>query len=121
MGMPISVLARGEGARSPEADRAVGAVFRELVGVDAVFSLYKPDSDASRLARGEVRLDECDPDIRVVADRCAEAQELTGGLFDAARPDGRWDPSGLVKSWAAERGSPAAGRGSGGLVPQCRR
>jgi thiamine biosynthesis lipoprotein len=103
MGMPISVLARGDAARSPEADRAVGAVFRELVAVDALFSLYKPDSDASRLARGEIGLDECDPDIRVVADRCARAKELTGGLFDATRPDGTWDPSGLVKGWAAER------------------
>lgn len=103
MGMPISVLARGGEARSPEADRAVGALFRELVGVDAVFSLYKPDSDASRLARGELGLDECDPDMRVVAARCAQAKELTGGLFDATRPDGTWDPSGLVKGWAAER------------------
>jgi thiamine biosynthesis lipoprotein len=116
MGMPISVLARGEGARSPAADRAVGDLFRELVGVDAVFSLYKPDSDASRLARGEVRWDECDPDIRVVADRCAEAKELTGGLFDADRPDGTWDPSGLVKGWAAER---AARRLAGVPVDWC--
>jgi FAD:protein FMN transferase len=103
MGMPISVLARGDAARSPEADRAAGALFRELVGVDAVFSMYKPDSDASRLARGEIGWDECDPDMRVVADRCARAKELTGGLFDPTRPDGTWDPSGLVKGWAAER------------------
>jgi thiamine biosynthesis lipoprotein len=103
MGMPISVLARGDASRSPEADRAVGALFRELVGVDAVFSLYKPDSDASRLARGEIGWDDCHADVRVVADRCARAKELTGGLFDAVTPDGTWDPSGLVKGWAAER------------------
>jgi len=103
MGMPISVLARGDAARSPEADRAAGALFRELVGVDAVFSMYKPDSDASRLARGEIGWEECDPDMRIVADRCARAKELTGGLFDPTRPDGTWDPSGLVKGWAAER------------------
>lgn len=103
MGLPISVLARGDGAQSPEADRAVRAAFRELVDVDAVFSLYKPDSQVSRLGRGEIGWDECDHDVRDVAERCARATELTGGLFDATRPDGTWDPSGLVKGWAAER------------------
>jgi thiamine biosynthesis lipoprotein len=103
MGLPISVLARGDGAQSPEADRAVRAVFRELAQVDTVFSLFKPASEASRLARGEIGWDACHPDVREVGDRCAGAKALTGGLFDATRPDGTWDPSGLVKGWAAER------------------
>jgi FAD:protein FMN transferase len=103
MGLPISVLARGDRAQSPDADRAVRAVFRELVEVDATFSLYQPDSQLSRLGRGEIGWDDCDHDVRDIADRCARATELTGGLFDATRPDGTWDPSGLVKGWAAER------------------
>jgi FAD:protein FMN transferase len=103
MGLPISVLARGFRAQSPEADRAAHAVFLELVQVDAAFSLYKPDSQVSRLARGEIGWDDCDPDVREVAERCSRATELTGGLFDATRPDGTWDPSGLVKGWAAAR------------------
>jgi thiamine biosynthesis lipoprotein len=103
MGLPISMLARGDLAPAPEADRAVRAAFRELVDVDAVFSLYKPDSAVSRLGRAEIGWDECPDDVREVADRCARAAELTGGLFDATRPDGTWDPSGLVKGWAAER------------------
>jgi thiamine biosynthesis lipoprotein len=103
MGLPISVLARGDLAQSPEADRAVHAVFGELVAVDAVFSLYKPDSFVSRLQRGEVGWDDCPSDVRRVADRCDRAKVMTGGLFDATRPDGTWDPSGLVKGWAAER------------------
>jgi FAD:protein FMN transferase len=103
MGLPISVLARGELAQSPEADRAVHAVFDELVDVDAVFSSYKPDSVVSRLQRGEVDLADCGTDVQEVAARCERAKVLTGGLFDATRPDGTWDPSGLVKGWAAER------------------
>jgi thiamine biosynthesis lipoprotein len=105
MGLPISMLARGDRAQSPEADRAVRAVFRELVDVDVLFSLYKPDSELSRLGRGEIGWDDVDHDVRDVAERCARATELTGGLFDATRPDGTWDPSGLVKGWAAERAS----------------
>ena len=103
MGLPISVLARGDRSHSPGTDRAVRAVFRELVDVDAVFSLYKQESVLSRLERGEIGWDDCGPEVRDVADRCARATELTGGLFDANRPDGTWDPSGLVKGWAAER------------------
>jgi thiamine biosynthesis lipoprotein len=103
MGLPISVLARGDQARSVEADDAVRAVFRELVEVDAVFSTYKPDSAVSRLARAEIGIADCGDEVRRVAERCAWAKELTGGLFDATRPDGVWDPSGLVKGWAAER------------------
>ena len=103
MGLPISVLARGAAATEERADAAVRAVFAELVEVDRVFSPYRPDSDVSRLARGEVTADMCAPEVKDVVDRCERARALTGGLFDATRPDGTWDPSGLVKGWATER------------------
>lgn len=105
MGMPISVLARGGGAGSAEAEAAVRRVLTELTEVDATFSLYREDSEVSRLARGEVELARCSPDVREVLARCTWARELTGGLFDAVTPEGTWDPSGLVKGWAAERAS----------------
>jgi len=103
MGLPISVLARGAAATEELADAAVRAVFAELVEVDGVFSPYRPDSEVSRMARGEVTADLCAPEVKDVADRCERARALTGGLFDATRPDGTWDPSGLVKGWATER------------------
>lgn len=105
MGMPISVLARGEGAGSAAAEAVVRTVLAELTEVDATFSVYREDSEVSRLARGEVELARCGPDVREVFARCTWARELTGGLFDAATPEGRWDPSGLVKGWAVERAS----------------
>lgn len=103
MGMPISVLARGEDAGSAAAEAAVKELYAELVEVDRVFSPYRPDSDVSRLGRGEAGWDEVSAEVRDVAERCAAARELTGGLFDADLPDGGWDPSGLVKGWAVER------------------
>ncbi|MET9273570.1 FAD:protein FMN transferase [Kribbella sp. NPDC003557] len=103
MGLPVSVLARGEAADSEQAEVAVRDVFAELSGVDRVFSPYRTDSAVSRLARGEVGWDQVDPLVREVAERCAAARELTGGLFDAQVPGGGWDPSGLVKGWAVER------------------
>ncbi len=103
MGLPISVLARGTAAHEPAALAAVRAVFAELVEMDAAFSPYRPDSIVSALVRGELALADCDELVQEVALRCDRAKELTGGLFDPVRPDGRWDPSGLVKGWAVER------------------
>ncbi|HET6988555.1 MAG TPA: FAD:protein FMN transferase, partial [Kribbella sp.] len=103
MGLPVSVLARGELAGSARADLAVRAAFAELVEVDRVFSPYKPDSAVSLLARGEVGWEDVDPVVREVAERCDRVRDLTSGLFDPELPGGGWDPSGLVKGWAVER------------------
>jgi thiamine biosynthesis lipoprotein len=105
MGLPVSVLARGARAMSEEADRAVATVFAELREVDQLFSPYLETSQVSMLARGAMSLEDCRPDVRDVAGRCAAATRLTGGLFDAVTPEKSWDPSGLVKGWAAERAS----------------
>ena len=101
MGLPVSLLLRGPGARDTQ--EAAAAVYAELRQVDAVFSTYRDDSQVSRLQRDDLGLDDCDPDVREVADLCEQAREATDGAFDAVRPDGRWDPTGLVKGWAAER------------------
>jgi len=103
MGLPVSVLARGERADSAAAETAVREVYADLVEADRVFSPYKADSAVSLLARGEVGWDDVDSVVREVAKRCEDARELTGGLFDADVPGGGWDPSGLVKGWAVER------------------
>jgi thiamine biosynthesis lipoprotein len=100
MGRPVSLLARGAVA-GPAVPAAVEAVFAELRRVDELLSPYREDSEVSRIARGErFRRHR---DTREVAGLAERARELTGGLFDATRPDGRWDPSGLVKGWAVER------------------
>jgi thiamine biosynthesis lipoprotein len=102
MGLPVSLHFRGDAADDPPAARAAAAVFAELREVDALFSTYRPDSEISRLRRGELRLDRADPLVRAVAHLCERARERTEGYFDAHLPGG-YDPSGLVKGWAVER------------------
>jgi thiamine biosynthesis lipoprotein len=116
MGMPVSLLARGPGAGSAEADAVAQRVYAELREVDARFSTYQEGSEVSRVGRGELALADSHPDVREVARRCDAAKERTGGLFDAHRPDGGWDPSGLVKGWAVER---AARHLTGGALDWC--
>jgi FAD:protein FMN transferase len=97
MGMPVRVEGEIDAAR----------VFAWLRWVDVTFSTYRPDSEISRLDRGE-RFDP-HPLVREVLARCEELRVATGGLFDA-RAGGRLDPSGYVKGWAVERAA-VFGRG----------
>jgi thiamine biosynthesis lipoprotein len=98
MGLPVSLLARGE-----QLELDVAPFYDELRWVDAVFSPYREDSEVTRLATGALQLSDAHPLVQHVARRCEEERERTGGLFDATTPDGRWDPSGFVKGWAVER------------------
>jgi FAD:protein FMN transferase len=113
MGMPVSVHLRGPRPDAPQGQAAVERLFDELREVDRVFSLYRDDSDLSRLTRGELTLDGCHPDVAEVAALCEQAERRTDGWFDPRLPgpDGvrRWDPTGLVKGWAVERAARALG------------
>lgn len=76
-------------------------IWDRLRWVDQTFSPYHADSAISRLAAGRLRVEDCDPALGEVLDRCAEWQRRTGGRF-SAMATGRLDPSGLVKGWAIE-------------------
>ena len=106
MGMPVSIHLRGTAGPTARA-AAVDAVYAELREVDRLFSTYTPDSEISRLGRGEVTVDDCDPLVSEVLALADDARRRTGGYFDVHLPDRagtrRLDPSGLVKGWAAER------------------
>ncbi len=45
------------------------------------------------------------PDVRTVYAYAQKTQEETGGYFNPYRPDGSWDPSGIVKGWAIHEAS----------------
>jgi thiamine biosynthesis lipoprotein len=100
MGTAITVDVR-EGDLEPGELDAAFAYLRE---VDARFSTYRPDSEISRLRRGEVREPECSPDVRHVLALCDDLHRTSGGFFDARgyRADGAPDPTGVVKGWAVE-------------------
>lgn len=103
MGMPISVHVRGPGAGAAETEHAVAGLFASLRDADALFSTYRPDSQVSRLRRGELDLAGCDPAVHEVHELCVQARVATDGYFDAWAPAQGFDPTGLVKTWALER------------------
>ncbi|WP_255637983.1 FAD:protein FMN transferase [Amycolatopsis sp. DSM 110486] len=102
MGMPISLHLRGPGVRTnAAAESVVAEVFSYLRTIDLLFSLHRPGSEVNRLRRGELPPGDRHPWVREVARLCVEARERTDGWFDADLPGG-YDPSGLVKGWAAQ-------------------
>jgi thiamine biosynthesis lipoprotein len=107
MGMPVSLALRGDHARDDLAAAAWEDVLAVLREADRVFSTYRSDSCVSRLDRGELRLEECPPEVREVLDLGEQARRESGGAFDVRRPgsDGHphLDPSGVVKGWAVQR------------------
>lgn len=107
MGMPISLALRGRHATGPDADAAWQAALAELRWVDEVFSTWRPDSQVSRLGRGEIAVDDCHPTVAEVLRLGDHARVASEGAFDVVRPgaDGvrRLDPSGVVKGWAVDR------------------
>jgi FAD:protein FMN transferase len=56
----------------------------------------------SLLARAEVTVDGCAPEMAEVLAACAFVRDLSGGYFTES-PGGQFDPSGYVKGWAVER------------------
>jgi FAD:protein FMN transferase len=83
-------------------DGSLDAAIRWLHWVDRVFSPYRADSDVSLLARAEVAVDACVPEVTEVIAACAFVRDLSGGYF-THEPGGQFDPSGYVKGWAVER------------------
>jgi FAD:protein FMN transferase len=70
--------------------------------VDKDFSTYKSDSEVSRIRRGELEVADASDDVKEVWQLCEQARELTLGAFNPWKVEGGFDPSGLVKGWAAE-------------------
>jgi FAD:protein FMN transferase len=87
---------------SARADGSLESAIGWLHWVDRVFSPFRADSDVSLLARGEVTVDGCAPEVAEVIAACAVLRDVSGGYFTAS-PWGEFDPSGYVKGWAVER------------------
>ncbi len=111
MGMPISLALRGRHADDEWGRSAWTRVIGSLREADLVFSTYRPDSPISRLGRGEIAVADCPPEVAEVLALGGIAERESAGAFSVRRPgpDGAtvFDPSGVVKGWAAERAAAA--------------
>lgn len=96
MGTVASLNVAGDDREAVPMD-AIRGIF---ASIDARFSLYRPASEANRMARGDVAVAEAST---VMLEAYADALEwrgATAGAFTPHRPDGALDLSGIVKAWA---------------------
>ena len=101
MGTVVSFLVDPGELTTRLADLAIDAACHELHELDDRFSMWKPDSELSRWRAGLV--DDPSRLLDEVMELCAEARDISGGYFDAWAMPGGFDPTGLVKGWAAQR------------------
>jgi thiamine biosynthesis lipoprotein len=95
MGMPITIEIVEDGLQD-----LVDDAFGYFATVDQRFSPFKPDSEVSALIRRPLPLADLSTDLREVLAIASRTKRETLGYFDIRRPDGRLDPTGIVKGWA---------------------
>ena len=105
MGTVISLTVPADTHKAPQSaeddlEAATAVVERLFTELDATFSLYRPDSEASRMARGELGLRDASAEMRTRYEEAAGWRLLTEGAFTPERPDGALDLSGLIKGHA---------------------
>lgn len=104
--LPAGVLSGTPGGGAV-LDDAAAAVERVFAGLDGTFSLYRPQSEASRMARGELTLRAASADMRARYADAAGWRLLTEGAFTPERPDGVPDLSGIIKGYAIRQAGAA--------------
>lgn len=93
---------------------AARTFFARIAELEALLSRFRPESQISRLARGELDLDVADVATREVLARCAALRELTAGDFEF-EPRARWgdptlpvlDVNAYAKGWIAQEAATA--------------
>jgi len=98
MGTTVSLRFAGATAPASVLDGVEGA-FRAF---DERFSLYRTDSEISRVARGELPLTRTGAELREAYAEALDWSRSTDGAFTPHRPDGVIDLSGTVKAKAME-------------------
>jgi thiamine biosynthesis lipoprotein len=100
--------------RDPVDDDVLDELFAWFRRVDDLFSTWRPETEISRIARGDLELRDADQEVRSVLATCAELKRETNGAFDVEVARGvsplqpgqaAVDPSGYVKGWAVEEGA----------------
>lgn len=92
---------------TPFVAQSVEEAFDLMGEADRLFSTYQHDSEIGRIRRCELDPGQADLLVQRVITLCHQAREFTQGVFTDRLPDYadvlRFDPTGLVKGWAADR------------------
>ncbi len=109
MGMPVTVeiadaaanVNVGVGASAgATGEKTIRAVFDYFKYIDEKFSTYKDTSEIMAINRGELTREKWSEDMKTIFSLSEETKRASNGYFDIKMPNGKYDPSGIVKGWA---------------------
>jgi thiamine biosynthesis lipoprotein len=95
MGMPISIEIISD--TNPQFD--IDEAFAYFTYVDKKFSIYKKNSEISKINRGKLADADYSTDMKWILENCELTKQQTDGYFDVNHKN-KLDPSGLVKGWS---------------------
>lgn len=86
---------------------ALAAFRTEMERLEAMFSVFRPASEISRINAGTLHHLDASPEVMDVLDACNWLEQASGGAFSIRQSRGAVEinPSGFVKGWATERAS----------------
>jgi len=99
----LSLRGVGEELTDPAAEALADRFFTRIAELESLLSRFRPQSQVSRLACGELAEDEADPAVREILARCRQLRRVTGGDFE--HEPGRHgagpalDVNGVAKGW----------------------
>lgn len=113
MGTTVSIrIVDGAAVTPARLDDALGDAREAFDALERTFSLYREDSELSRVARGDLQLSETSALVRDAYEVALDWRARTHGAFTPHRPDGVLDLSGTVKAEAISAAGDAL-RGAG--------
>ena len=96
MGMTITVEVVDEKVKESNLEK----IFDYFELVNQQFSVYKENSEISKINRGEIAEKDYSSEMKEIFVLSEQTKKETNGYFDIKKPNGLIDPSGLVKGWA---------------------
>ncbi len=77
----------------------------ELERLESIFTVFRPESDISRINDGSLHHLDASSEVIEVLDHCAWLEQVSRGAFSIrrSRQSAEINPSGFVKGWAGER------------------
>lgn len=96
MGMTISIEIVDPGINEKIFDK----IFSYFEKVDETFSVYKKNSEITLINEGKIKQNEYSDDMKEIFLLAEKTKKDTNGYFDIKTPEGKYNPSGLVKGWA---------------------
>ena len=111
MGTVVSVRVPDADAATPERSTTLEAAIAQATQafheLDLRFSLYRDESEATQIARGELALASASDEMRAAYAESLEWRNRTNYTFTPHRPDGVLDLSGTIKAVGIQRAADA--------------